>query len=175
VARAVTPLLSLVVLSSLADGPTHAYELKRRAGMSLGTFLRVSDGSLYPLLKQLERSGSIESHVERGEQNGPDRIVYRITEAGRRDVSERLAQPLADGPEAAVDFYIRVVCFPQISADVRLSLITQRRLQVYGELASLGEARLRLAEAGTHLEVIDLRERQLSVEREWLDQLERTL
>lgn len=173
--RAVTPMLAIVVLSSLDGAPTHAYELKKHLAMGIGRFMRVTDGTLYPLLRELEEAGSIASHTEAAEHRRPDRVVYAITDAGREDLRARLAAPLAEGPAGAVDFYVRVVCFPHIEPDGRRGLIEERRGRVHRELGALAEARAQVAEVSGHPELADLRARQLHAELEWLDDLERTV
>lgn len=169
--RAVTPMLAIVVLSALETAPTHAYELKKRLAMGIGKFLRVTDGTLYPLLRELEECGSIASHGEPAEHGRPDRVVYAITDAGRADLRARLEAPLAAGSAGSVDFYVRVVCFPHIAAERRCSLIDERRARLHGELAALAEARTLVAGMSGHPELAELRERQLRAELSWLDDL----
>ncbi len=53
-------MLELAVLGLLKEQPLHGYELKKRLAETLGSFWGVSFGSLYPALRRLERSGSIE-------------------------------------------------------------------------------------------------------------------
>ena len=162
--RAVAPMLAIVVLSSLESAPTHAYGLKKHLAMGIGRFMRVTDGTLYPLLRELEDAGSIIGHLEPAEHGRPDRVVYSMTERGREDLRERLTAPLAAGPASAVDFYVRVVCFPHIEPDTRRALI--------GELA---EARATVVDVSGHPELADLRKRQLEAELGWLDELENTI
>lgn len=169
--RAVTPMLAIVVLAALEGAPTHAYELKKHLAMGIGRFMRVTDGTLYPLLRDLEEAGSIASHSEQAEHGRPDRVVYEITDAGRADLRTRLEAPLATGPAGAVDFYVRVVCFPHLEAKSRRSLIEERRSRIHSELAALAEARALVADMSGHPELADLRERQLRAELEWLDDL----
>lgn len=47
----------------------------------------VKQGSIYPVLRSLERYALLESHVEPS-SSGPPRRYYRITEAGRRRLRE---------------------------------------------------------------------------------------
>lgn len=166
-------MLALVVLSSLDSAPAHAYELKKRLVMGIGRFMRVTDGSLYPLLRELEDAGSIVGHTEPAEHGRPDRVVYAMTDRGRGDLRERLTAPLAAGPAGAVDFYVRVVCFPHLGPAHRRALIEERRSRVHGELAALAEARALVADVSGHPELADLRARQLKAELTWLDDLER--
>jgi len=155
--------------------PTHAYELKKHLAMGIGRFMRVTDGTLYPLLRELEEAGSIVGHTEHAEHGRPDRVVYAITDAGRADLRTRLESPLAAGPAGAVDFYVRVVCFPHIAPDIRRALVGERRGRVHRELAALAEARATVEGVSGHPELADLRKRQLEAELGWLDELENSI
>lgn len=171
-ARAVTPLLTTVSLAVLADGPLHAYVMKKRMEMGLGKMVSVSDGSLYPLLRALEERGSIKSHVEPAEHGRPDRVVYAITDAGHRELVARLAEPLQEGPMGEADFYVRVACFHHLPRESRAALIQERRGRLGREIESLIAAREAVADFPGHLELADLRERQLRAELAWLDGLD---
>lgn len=174
-ARPVTPLLTMVSLAVLAEGPLHAYVLKKRIDMGLGKMLAVSEGSLYPLLRGLEGRGSIAGHMEAAENGRPDRVVYEITEAGRDELARRLAEPLQDGPLGQTDFYVRVACFRHLAPEDRTRLVLERRSRVEGEIVGLLAARDAVAAFPGHLELADLRERQLRAELAWLDDLVRAL
>lgn len=173
--RAVAPMLAIVVLSSIESAPTHAYELKKHLAMGIGRFMRVTDGTLYPLLRELEDAGSIIGRTEPTEHGRPDRVVYAITDRGREDLRDRLTAPLAPGPAGAVDFYVRVVCFPHVELGHRRALIDERRGRIHGELAALAEARALVVDVSGHPELADLRARQLTAELEWLDELQNTI
>lgn len=171
-ARPVTPLLTTVSLAVLADGPLHAYVMKKRMEMGLGKMVPVSDGSLYPLLRSLEDQGSIISHIQPAEHGRPDRVVYEITEAGRRELVARLAEPLQAGPVGQADFYVRVACFHHLSSEAREALIGERRARLMQDIEALLAARDGVSRFPGHLELADLRERQLRTELEWLEALE---
>jgi DNA-binding PadR family transcriptional regulator len=73
----------LALLSLLAEGPRHGYELMRRlAERSQGTY-RASAGTVYPTLQQLEDEGLVASSLEDGKR------VYRLTDAGRAELARR--------------------------------------------------------------------------------------
>lgn len=69
----------LVLLSVLARGEAYGLEILGRiqAGGDL-----VSEGSLYPLLNRLEKSGRIIGHWELPAEGGNPRKYYRLTEEG---------------------------------------------------------------------------------------------
>lgn len=73
-----------LLLALLADSPGHGYELADRLAKRSGGQLGVPEGSLYPALHRLERSGLVESSWS---ASGRKRRIYRLTRAGRRAVN----------------------------------------------------------------------------------------
>lgn len=87
VAASSTPL----VLAILADEESYGYAiLKRVEELSEGR-MEWSDGMLYPLLHRLERLGLLRSRWGSSE-SGRRRKYYRITAAGRGELSEHRRQ-----------------------------------------------------------------------------------
>jgi DNA-binding PadR family transcriptional regulator len=72
----------LAILSLLSEGPKHGYQLMKELQERSGGLYRASAGSVYPTLQQLEDEGLIEAEQQEGKR------VYRITEAGRRELAE---------------------------------------------------------------------------------------
>jgi PadR family transcriptional regulator PadR len=79
--------LDLLVLSVLEAGPMHGYgvvaELRRRSGGEL----EMAEGTLYPALHRLERSGLLASEWD--EDAPRRRRVYRLTRDGLAALSGR--------------------------------------------------------------------------------------
>jgi DNA-binding PadR family transcriptional regulator len=73
----------LLILTVLADGPKHGYEIiKEIERRSKGAYTP-SPGTIYPTLQMLEDMGYASSHAQE------ERRVYEITEDGRSYVNER--------------------------------------------------------------------------------------
>lgn len=73
-------LLELCVLRLLADGPTYGYEIATRlSDAGLGD---VKGGTLYPLLKRLEKADEVSIEWRPGD-GGPGRKFYQLNTAGR--------------------------------------------------------------------------------------------
>lgn len=70
----------LALLSLLADGPAHGYELMKRLEERSGGMYQASAGTVYPVLQQLEDEGLIRSQEEDGKK------VYHLTDAGRDEL-----------------------------------------------------------------------------------------
>jgi DNA-binding PadR family transcriptional regulator len=78
----------LAILSLLADGPRHGYELMKMLAQRSGGIYRASAGTIYPTLQQLEDEGLIAAEAADGKR------VFRITDEGRREL--RLEQDVVD-------------------------------------------------------------------------------
>jgi DNA-binding PadR family transcriptional regulator len=83
----VANLLALAVLSVLAQRPAHPYEMGRTLrGWGKDQDMGIKWGSLYTVVRNLEKHGLLEA-VESSRQGArPERTVYRITDAGRAEL-----------------------------------------------------------------------------------------
>lgn len=86
------------ILGCLTVEPMSGYDIKGFVDECISHFWNESYGQIYPTLKALEEDGRIEGSRERGSR-GPDRIVYRITDAGREELAVWLRE--AAEPEQA--------------------------------------------------------------------------
>ena len=75
--------LRLYLLSLLAEGPRHGYEVIRDLEHRFNGLYSPSAGTVYPRLAKLEEEGL----VERSEEGR--KAIYRITDAGREEVRAR--------------------------------------------------------------------------------------
>jgi len=73
----------LALLSLLSERPMHGYELMRELEGRSGGVYRASAGTIYPTLQQLEDEGLVTSESQEGKR------VYRLTDAGRRELEAR--------------------------------------------------------------------------------------
>jgi PadR family transcriptional regulator PadR len=79
--------LDLLVLKTLSLQPTHGWGISQRIQQISKGALEVNQGSLYPALQRLEKSGLIASDWGTTDNNRKARY-YRITTAGRRALGE---------------------------------------------------------------------------------------
>ncbi|MCS5718661.1 PadR family transcriptional regulator [Herbiconiux sp. CPCC 205763] len=89
--RAIANPLALAVLSCLWERPMYPYEITttlRERGKE--DSIRLNFGSLYAVMKSLEKHGFIEESRFEREGNRPERTVYEITAEGRRETTEWL-------------------------------------------------------------------------------------
>jgi transcriptional regulator len=82
--------LDALILKTLARGASHGYAIARYIEETTAEAVLVEDGSLYPALYRLERKGLVEAEWGTSEL-GRRAKVYRITDAGRRQLETELA------------------------------------------------------------------------------------
>ncbi len=85
-------------LGVLATEDRSGYEIKKTLEERFRHFFRAGYGSIYPALKELERSGLVVCEAVE-QQRRPAKKVYRITDAGRRTLEEVL---VAEDPRHVV-------------------------------------------------------------------------
>jgi len=94
--RAVANPLALAVLVTLTERPMHPYEMAttmRSYGKERS--IKLNYGSLYTVVGNLAKHGLIEAMGAGREGRRPERTVYRITEAGRAELDDWMAELIA--------------------------------------------------------------------------------
>ncbi len=81
--------LDLLVLKTLSLVPMHGWGISQRIQQISKGALEINQGSLYPALQRLEKSGLIVSDWGTTDNNRRARY-YRITAAGRRALGDEL-------------------------------------------------------------------------------------
>ncbi len=77
-----TVSLALLAVLGAAIEPMYGYQIAKRLEQVGEGVLAGKQSALYPVLRNLESSGLLDSHVEPS-MAGPPRRYYRITDAGR--------------------------------------------------------------------------------------------
>ena len=111
------------LLALLTEGPSHGYQLKTSFEARTGSAWPLNIGQVYSTLARAERDGLVSS-VDADEDG---RVVYVLTPAGRREVTDWFAQPVrhetAPRDELAIKLAVAVTA-PGV--DVRAIVQTQR-------------------------------------------------
>jgi PadR family transcriptional regulator, regulatory protein PadR len=81
--------LDLLVLKTLSLVPMHGWGISQRIQQTSKGVLEVNQGSLYPALQRLEKSGLIASDWGTTDNNRRARY-YRLTAAGHRALGDEL-------------------------------------------------------------------------------------
>ena len=153
-------VLDIAILGLLMDRDHHGYEIRSQLRDRLGISANVSFGSIYPALARLERHGSVEavtvsdprlSSLSTGSLSGEraalrtlrsgsglgrrGRKVYRITERGRREFVELLANPAT--LDDAKGFSMRMALAKYLTPNLRVGLLERRRSDLLERLAEV--------------------------------------
>jgi PadR family transcriptional regulator PadR len=89
-AQARRGVIELCVLSLIAQAPRYGYQLAT-ALAELGKPLAASEGTLYPLLRRLQREGLVEATWQES-RDGPPRKYYHLSPGGQRLLGTQLAE-----------------------------------------------------------------------------------
>jgi DNA-binding PadR family transcriptional regulator len=130
------------VLALLADKPAHGYELKSSFEQAVGDqWGGLNIGHLYQVLDRLARDGLIESERQ-PQQIKPDRLVHRLTPAGRAELDRWLAEPAIRAHGYRDDFFLKVMAAARSGDQAALNgVLDRQRAHLLRELHGLGKAR----------------------------------
>jgi len=129
------------VLALLAGGPSHGYELKSSFEESVGPqWGELNIGHLYQVLERLVRDELVtRRQVAQGDR--PDKTVYRLTAAGRKELERWLSAPFVRRGGYRDDFFLKLFAASLLGRDA-LGEVTRVQREAYlGELKSLAELR----------------------------------
>lgn len=164
------------VLALLAAKPAHGYELKGSFEQAIGDqWGGLNIGHLYQILDRLARDGLIES--ERQPQPvKPDRMVHRLTPAGRAELDRWLAEPSVRVRGYRDDFFLKVMAAVQAGDPGTLSgVLARQRAHLLKELRSLADARALTAPAPVDSLLITAAELHIRADLGVVDAAEQTL
>lgn len=128
------------VLALLADGSSYGYELKSRFEESVGPqWGELNIGHLYQVLDRLERDKLVTKRVV-PQQDRPNRVVYRLTKAGRLELDAWLETPFVR-PAYRDDLFLKLFAASRLGHGHLKELLELQREAFLGELAALGKLR----------------------------------
>lgn len=134
--------LALAVLLSLFERPMHPYEvattLRRRRKDDT---VRLNYGSLYSVVNSLERRGLISELETEREGRLPERTVYRLTDAGRVEAHDWLAELLSTPIHEYPAFIAALSFLPALPPPEAVALLAQRAASLELQLAHARGAR----------------------------------
>ena len=164
--RKVSNLLALAVLSYLTVKPMHPYELSRTLrDNGDARSIKFNHGSLYMVVQQLAKAGFIAEQETSREGQRPERTVYAITDAGRREarewLSELIGQPEHEYPHFVTALSLIAALPPAEVVPLlrtRLEALAGQRAEIQGMIDSSlaqGVPRLFLVEEEYRRALID--------------------
>lgn len=120
-------VLELMILGFLAEGPLHGYELRRKMNELYGFAREISDGSLYPAIQRLIKSGSILRRIEKG--RAAQRHTLELTPQGNKDLHQRLRTASAGDVTDLSRFMVILAFLSQLPNVNEQHQVLRRRLQ----------------------------------------------
>jgi DNA-binding PadR family transcriptional regulator len=130
------------VLALLAAKPAHGYELKTSFEQAVGDqWGGLNIGHLYQVLDRLSRDGLIESQRQ-AQEIKPDRVVHRLTPAGRAELDRWLAEPSVPARGYRDDFFLKVMAAVRSGdPDTLAAVLSRQRTHLLRQLHALADAR----------------------------------
>ncbi|MGH7608843.1 MAG: PadR family transcriptional regulator [Candidatus Dormibacteria bacterium] len=128
--------LALAVLSCLSEAPAHPYELAttlRERGKQES--IRLNYGSLYSVVEQLEKAGLIRPLETIRDGRRPERTVYELTDSGRNEHDEWLAELLSTPIKEFPAFEAALSLMPGLPPEEVVRLLRSRRTALEMALA----------------------------------------
>jgi DNA-binding PadR family transcriptional regulator len=164
--RKVSNPLALAVLSYLTMKPMHPYELSRTLrDNGDARSIKFNHGSLYMVVQQLAKAGYVAEQETSREGQRPERTIYAITDAGRREVhdwlSELIGQPEHEYPHFVAALSLVAALPPGEVVPLlreRLNALAVQRAEIQGMIdssLSQGVPELFLVEEEYRLAMLD--------------------
>lgn len=129
------------VLALLAGGESHGYELRAEFESAIGPqWGELSISHLYQVLDRLVGDGLVTRRRVR-QHDRPDRLVYRLTEAGREDLDDWLGRPFVRQAGYRDDFFLKLFAASRLGRPQLESVVSVQRKAYAEELRALGALR----------------------------------
>lgn len=109
------------LLGLLSWEPMSGYDIKKHFDTFLKFLWSESYGHIYPTLKRLLGKGLVTKHVER-QAGKPDRLVYTITRAGRKEFYAWYQQPVPP-PRIRSELLLRLYFGENIPMSVHIEMV----------------------------------------------------
>ena len=129
------------VLALLSEGESYGYELRTEFQDAVGPqWGDLNIGHLYQVLDRLVRDGLV---VKRDVEQDrlPDRVVYRMTSAGRTELENWLRTPFVRQSGYRDDFFLKLLAASRRGRKELDETLRVQREAYIGELASLSALR----------------------------------
>jgi DNA-binding PadR family transcriptional regulator len=142
--RKVDNLLALAVLATVQQRPMHRYEIAsimRARGKDQD--MNVKWGSLYTVVRNMEKHGFLETIGSSRQGARPERTIYQITEAGRRELvdwtRELISTPHPEHPRFAAGLSVLAVLPPREATALLQTRLGRLEESIDAERASIAE------------------------------------
>jgi DNA-binding PadR family transcriptional regulator len=170
------PATEYALLGLLIEGPSHGYDLNQNfaSDTQLGKICRLEMSMLYSLLKKLEREGLLSGRDEPVSESKSRRIV-ELTEAGRAEFENWLAEPVHHTREMRFSFLVKLY-FARLQSDQMVLRLLDEQIEFNQALLKQFLNQKYAAGVGDQTEVnfddwiLDFRIEQTNAALRWLSQ-----
>ncbi len=160
------------LLALLERGPSHGYQLRADFDATTGAAWPLNVGQVYSTLDRLERDGLV---AQDGDADAEGRIAYRITDAGRHELSSWFGSPVSTKSAPRDELCIKLaLAVTTPGVDVLGVVQTQRTATMTG-LQELTRLKARATDPAADLAwslVLDALVFRAEAEIRWLDHCE---
>lgn len=128
--------MNLVILGLLDHEDLTGYDIKKRIDGSLCYFWKGSFGSIYPALSSLEEAGLIRKVKSKSSESGREKIVYKITASGRKNLLAWLSESKSSN-SLKYETLLKLYFGGAIENDVSIATVTEFEKEIKADLAVL--------------------------------------
>lgn len=163
-------------MGQLFEGEAYGYAIKQTIDRILGVHKKVSWGSLYPILKKLEKQSLIKKVGTNKQSGGPKQKTYVITDAGKKYFYELMITPDYGSGDARIIFRYKLLFFNKIGTETRIEIIKNYQQYCQEGIKSaeeyLNEIKKQKSKKITYiLEVLNHSLETYQLEKEWAEKL----
>ena len=126
------------LLSLLDRGESYGYELRAELERSVGPpWGQLNIGHVYQLLERLKRDQLITVVRSEPQPRRTERVIYAITDAGRRELTDWLTTPSPPNTGYRDDLYLKLSAAARAGGDTFTAVVARERQALFGELHTL--------------------------------------
>lgn len=167
--------LGICVLGLAAERPMHPYEmLQLIIARREERLVKVRPGTLYHTVARLTEGGLLQQVGTDRDGNRPERTVYRITDAGRVRLADRLRNMLATPAAEYPAFPLAIAEAHNLSREEVAQLLHRRRDTLADNLHELSDALAEAAGRGVSRQYVldaEYTAALLRTQIDWIDRL----
>ena len=160
----------IIILSLLLEGPKHGYRLKQEAAM-FASQQQLHNNTVYPLLNRFLENGWITQREAEGER-GQTRLLYQLTDAGRKALVEKLNEFSEADAANAQAFRLRVGLFGLLAPEDRRRILELRDQHLQSRLQRMEQIAAGRQLQGWPAKTFNYVSGELAMERKWIAQME---
>ena len=165
------------ILGLLSNGPVHGYDLKSAFEEQLVPDGNLNFGQVYTTLDRMKRDGLVGQRVV-SQAERPDKKVYALTDAGRRELKQWLSTPSALDLDLRNETFLKLMVARSVSCTHPVEVLAVERRACLIRLHEMTQARAQGEREGVPIQtmlLLELALLRLEAFAKWLDRCEQVL